>query len=284
MALIDRTAFNALVDEPLGGDNTTGSRFNKAAIASVILDPTDAAIAAASAPTEQTTTATGTQNNFDLNARFTSLRCTGAAPLFTGFKVLGAAPIAGDRVIVQCLGTTARVADQDGGSTGAHQAKHPSTRGQIVGVNGTMHYVYDGTTARWRLVAVQPGAAIDVAFAAGNFTGIDAMTWTVESGDQQAYYFQQRGKFVSVTCIVFTTTVGGTPANALQIALPGGFAHAKDGGGQVIRIINNNTEEHGMLGSTAAGTVIRVYRPAVANWSAATNTTYVYLTGEFEVQ
>lgn len=43
---IDRTAFNAIVEEPLGGDGTTGDRWTKALIASAILDPIDAAIAA----------------------------------------------------------------------------------------------------------------------------------------------------------------------------------------------------------------------------------------------
>jgi hypothetical protein len=58
---IDRTHFNALVDDD--GTNTSGSLWNKAAIKDVILDPTDAAIAAAGGvtlPISLTTQVTGT--------------------------------------------------------------------------------------------------------------------------------------------------------------------------------------------------------------------------------
>lgn len=58
---IDRTNYNALVDDD--GSNTTGSVWNKAAIKNVILDPTDAAIAAAGGatlPINLTTQVTGT--------------------------------------------------------------------------------------------------------------------------------------------------------------------------------------------------------------------------------
>jgi hypothetical protein len=44
MSPIDRTAWNALVDDD--GTNTLGSPWNKAAIKSVVLDPVDAALAA----------------------------------------------------------------------------------------------------------------------------------------------------------------------------------------------------------------------------------------------
>ena len=174
-------------------------------------------------PTEQTTTATGTQNNFNLSARYTYLRCTGAAPVFSGFTVAGAAPQGGDTVIIACLGTTAKVTTQDTGSTDVNRAICPSTTGQIVGVNGTITLVYDTTTDRWRMVDVEPGAWI--APGAPTYSGNGSMTWTSVTTNTFAY--QQRGNMVTLAWYQSAGTVGGTPNTVLRMALPNGFVGSK---------------------------------------------------------
>lgn len=175
-------------------------------------------------PTEQTTSATGTQNNFDLNAHFTYLRCSGAAPSFTGFTVLTAAPTAGDRVIIENVDTatnTVKCADENASSTAANRFTCPSVNGQIIGAKGRMELVYDGTSSRWRVECVDPGLPItwtpvDSSGASLTFTGVSA-------------FYTQHGRVVSLqwelrypsTANGSASAIGGFPFAASKTA---GFA------------------------------------------------------------
>lgn len=123
------------------------------------LASTGTAIAFQGLTVEQTTAVTGTQNDFDLTASGAYVRCTGAAPVFTGFTVAGSAPATGDFAILDCLGTTVKVSDQTG-STAANQIICDSTQGQIVGINGKILIVYDGTTTKWRASLLEQGAPV----------------------------------------------------------------------------------------------------------------------------
>lgn len=230
--------------------------------------------------TEQTTTATGTQNNFDLNAHLTYLRCTGAAPSFSGFTVLGSAPSAGDRVYIECLGTTAKVTHQDTNSTAANRVLCPSTFGQIIGVNGVMLLIYDATTSRWREHVLDPGAAIDHTFAAGDYTANNSMTWTVASGDVAIDKYIQRGATLQLFFTANTTTVGGTPSSELRKAIPGGFT-AASGLHQCpdMTFYDNNvwSSVRISIATSQSNAYIRFNRNDSANFAAATDTTYVYI-------
>lgn len=264
------------------GTGTTGTLIN-AAWKDEFYDQIDAAIAASpGSPVEQTTTATGDQNNFDLDGTFTYLRCTGAAPAFTGFTVNGSAPSPGDRVIIDGLGTTARVYHQNGGSTAAHRIITPSTNGQIVGVNGRIQLVYDGTTDRWRGAAIEPGSPIVVAHAGGNYTGSGSMTWTVEAADQVTYTYRQAGKFLYVTVNINASSVGGTPSTTLQIALPSGFVCTRSFLVPSVAV-NNGVLASSYINPVAGGTVLRVFLLSGGNWTASTNNTNVLATCEFEI-
>lgn len=234
---------------------------------------------------EQTTTATGAQNNFDLTGRWTYLRCTGAAPAFSGFTVAGTTPTAGDEVIIECLGTTSvKVDHQSSSSTAANRAICVSTNGLIVGVNGRLHGKYDGTTGRWRFSVIDPGAWITVAFSAGNFTATGGGSWTVASGDQTRYAYQVHGKTMRLSFSVLTSTVAGT-VTSLNIAIPGGYtAAAINSGGYHLNDANTNYE-CGLWDMAASGTVVNLRRANAAgsNLSAAVNTTAVNGVIEFEV-
>jgi hypothetical protein len=234
------------------------------------------------APIEQTTSATGAQNNFDIDGPNTVLRCTGAAPVFTGFTVDGAAPKAGDRVLILCLGTTAKVTNQDTGSTAANRIITPSTNGQIVGVNGAMLCVYDDTTDRWREYLIDPGAPVAVAFSAGDYTAASSMTWTVAEGDVQVDTFVQRGTQLALVSTINTTTVGGTPAGELRKALPAGFTAVTGEQWQPIMIGYDNNVAADVLisvNSAQSNAYLRIRRKDAGNWAAATNTTYIYIPG-----
>lgn len=130
-------------------------------IAANITNKTLTDIEASAQFVEQTSSATGQQDNFSLNGPKTVLYCTGTAPNFTGFTIAGATPKNGDTVIVyQASGTSAKVT-HDASSTAANRAYTDSVNGQIVGLRGAVTLVYSETAGRWIQVAVQPGAWLD---------------------------------------------------------------------------------------------------------------------------
>jgi hypothetical protein len=225
-------------------------------------------------PVEETTAVTGAQNDYDLDSPFTYLRCTGAAPVFTGFTVAGSAPTAGDRVILDCLGTTLKVSDQTG-SVAANQIICEATQGQIVGANGRLLCVYDGTVDRWRATVLSPGDWIDVTHAAGNFTGNGAMTWTVEAADQLNFKYQQRGKSLTVILQLAATAVGGTPNSTLQVTLPFTVAMTSSTaiGFPAIGQDNSSVLELLQVFLTNASAVAGFLRTGGGNWSASVNAT-----------
>lgn len=148
---------------------------------------------------EQTTTVTGGQDNFAPSAgTIVNIRCTGAAPNFTGFS----GGSAGRVLRLYCLGTTLKVTDQ-ATSTAANQIICESTQGQIVGVGGVIVLAYDDTTDRWRVVSVEPGTPI-------TFTP----TWTgsvsnpvINNGTLTGKY-TQRGKLCR--CVIRCLAGGST--------------------------------------------------------------------------
>lgn len=222
---------------------------------------------------EQTATETGNQDNYDLDGEFTILRCTGAAPVFRGFTVKGAAPTAACKVLLQCVGTTVKVAHQDTNSTEANRIITPSTAGQIVGVNGAMLLEYDAETDRWRLAVLQPGLPVAIAHAGGNFTGGNSQTWTVESGDQVRLAYVQRGNVITLFYTIETSTVGGTPDPVLAITIP----FTVDGDAWAVNgfTLDNNVAKTGVVRAVNNAATLRFYidNTLGSNWAASTNQT-----------
>lgn len=242
---------------------------------------------AATGPTVQTTTATGTQNDFGVTgARHLILRCNNASLLtFTGF----AAGSDGDEIDVVSIGAgQVDLPHQNAGSAAANRFINLATSApsSLAAGSGTARYVYDGTTARWRLVAHEQGAWITPTFAAGNFTGSASMTWTVGAGDVVAYCYSLSGRRLSIRISLVTTTIGGTPAGELRAVIPGGFTAA---GGYEYKPVTVNDNGAGYaagamsVDSTAA--FVRFWKATTltGNWAASTNLTEVYGSLTFEV-
>lgn len=229
---------------------------------------------------DQTTSATGTQNNFSLNGPHTVLECSGAAPVFTGFTVGGVAPVGGDRAVLVYTGSgTLRVAKEDAGSTAANRITSPSARGQIVGVGGMITLVYESATSRWGVQAVQCGAPIPITFSAGNFTGAGSLTWTVDSGDVIANAFTQNGTTLTWFFSLSTTTLGGTTNTAVNLALPNGFTVANNGVqvGTAGRYLDTGSTWFALIfiANSATSTVLTLATLAAANLTLGTNTFYI---------
>jgi len=212
--------------------------------------------APASAPTEETTTSTGTVNNHDLNARYTYLRCNNATALtLTGFTVLGSAPTGGDIVIIDNVGSsTVKVTNQDSGSTAANRIITPSANGQIIGANGRMIAVYDTTTDRWRCDVIAAGSAISVAH--GDCTFVSGSgTWTVSSTGFVLSYVQQGNLvfynvFVAISSTSIATSYLGIRVSSL---LPGGFSLGAGEQINPVRVKDNSTFEIGYAQGSDAG-------------------------------
>ncbi len=169
----------------------------------------------------QTTTATGGQDNFAVTAaRRLLLRCNNASLLtFTGF----AAGTAGDIIDVVSIGAGQVDLDHQVTSTDANKLINFATVGMtsLAAAVGTARYIYDGTTARWRLVEHEQGAWISPAFSAGDYTP-NSGTWTVESGDVKAYAFWLQGRTLTVAMSVSGSTTSSATAPQ-SIAIPASY-------------------------------------------------------------
>lgn len=121
----------------------------------------------------------------------------------------------------------------------------------------------------------------DVPFSAGNFTAGGSMTWTVGSGDVIRNAYRVLGKTLIWQVQLDTTTVGGTPANALKIAVPTGTL--KTGANTCAWIFDNAVPFMGYVSNSAtlgssSSSLISIVKSDQSNWTAAVNTTYIIFT------
>lgn len=130
--------------------------------------------------------------------------------------------------------------------------------------------------------SVKQGEWTSVPYSAGNFTGNAAMTWTVDSGDQTTYAYMLIGHTMFLDAYLDTTSVGGTPDNTLQLAIPGGCTATKTMQGLALGF-DNNVSTSTFNRVFAGGTVVGIGKASATNWSAATNTTYIRVHFSFEV-
>lgn len=281
---IDRTNYNALVDDD--GSNTIGSVWNKAAIKGVLLDPIDAAIGATAVI--QTTTITGTQHNFALAANCRYLRCDNTALLtLTGL----AAGYDGQIVTVTKSPTTAGRVDfshNDSGSIAANRLLNYATVGPttIAGSSqGSATYIYSAARGGWELRQHDQGTWIDVPYSAANFAALGSMTWTVEAGDQTVYrYLLSGSRTLSISFVLSTTSVGGTPANALLLKLPAGYLAQAAQTQTLIRLIDNGVMGFAIALAVVGASQLQIYTGTGVNFSASTNATHVMGSMKLEVQ
>lgn len=229
-----------------------------------------------------TTTSTGNQDDFDFSG-VDVLRCNNAS-LLTLRGLSGGSDGQVLRIVSVGSGRV-ELAHQNANSTAANRLINFATSGNTplaAGV-GTATLVYDGTTSRWRLIGHNQGSWITPTFAAGDYFGASSMTWTVDSGDVTTCKYWLSGTTLFVVVEVANTTVGGTPNSTLQRNIPGGFTSAFQA--QKTNPVNNNgTTQHGKNFVTASGTVLNFRNDAGStSWSAATNTTGVFASLEFEV-
>ena len=123
---------------------------------------------------------------------------------------------------------------------------------------------------------------VGVSFNAGDFTGSDSMTWTVEEADVNNLTYTISGKVMTVSFFINTTTVGGTPSGDLQILIPASKTSTKFMANAIFAL-DNNINVTGWCLVSAAGTIITCRQIASANWTASTNLTFVRGQITFEI-
>lgn len=283
---LDRTAYNALVDDTGAGDGTVWA---KTPIKNVILDPVDAALApleSLAIASPQTITLTGNQNDVAVPANCRMLRCNNATLLtITGiaagtpgqFLAIHAVGVAHVALTPQAAGTA---------SAAANRLINTVTIGvtMLAAGTGVALYQYDGTLTRWKLVHHEQGAPIDVPYNAADFTASSG-SWTVDAGDLLAYnyYLQGRTLFVHLYCA--TTSVTGTP-NTLRVTLPNSYKILNRAALCTLMYINatGGWTAGGTFDLVTAATVIALWAIYQGTWAASTNLTQLQGSVSMELQ
>lgn len=200
----------AIVDDD--GTLTTGTIINNA-WKSELYDQIDASTGSV----VQTTTSTGTQNNFALTTGAGVLRCNNATLLtITGLS----AGYDGQRLVILSVGAgQVDLSHQAAGSTATNRLINFATVGvtSLAAGVGTAILSYDTTTGRWRLVHHEQGAWIAFTPVLGGSGGTSGQTYTTQSG---AYLL--RGRTLAVSGYVLLSAKG-TITTSVQIQ---GFPYA----------------------------------------------------------
>ncbi len=232
----------------------------------------------------QTITSTGSQNNLAINTGISQLRLNNATDLtITGF----AAGSPGQRIDLISVGAgNVFLAPQSGSSTAANQIINYVTVGNtpLAAGTGTASIEYDGTTARWRLIAHDQGAWLTPAYASGDYTALASMTWTVDSGDVTNYSYWLKGRTLTLSMVFATTTVGGSVSPELHVTMPNGYTAAKPATSTTVFNDAGGAQTVGQAFTAAAVTYVAFSKVPYSNLSLATNNTKVQSVVITEVQ
>jgi hypothetical protein len=221
------------------------------------------------APVTNTITLTGTQNDLALTgasayaptlvrlSNASSLTITGVGPGVAGQIVRFVSVGAGDVFFTH----------QSAGSSAADRLINFATTGTTplaAGV-GWAEFQYDGTTARWRMIAHEQGAALAFVPSTSAATG----AWTVDNpGDISSSRYFLRGRQLTVTFGYLNTTTSLATAT-IAFTVPNGYTTAF-GALTMMRGLENVTEVRAMV-YTSGGTTLTLQRQDSTNWSALTN-------------
>lgn len=239
----------------------------------------------AALPQVQTTTSTGTQNDFVLSCSTTAVICVlrvnnASDVTFTGFSALSS----GSRLIVVAVGAgNVYLSPQSGGSTPAYRLINVATSSTtpLAANAGRAEYVYDSTTARWRLVSHEQGAWITPTYAGTDYTA-SAGTWTVGSGDVSVYRYYLTGRILNVQLELANTDVSTTPAT-LRLLVPNTFTLNSISIYNLIRVSNGGAAVAVGIAQPVSNQIYFASTVGGAAWSASAASTYVQGFMSFEV-
>jgi len=183
----------------------------------------------------------------------------------------------GQRVTIVSINAEVDLAHQNANSSASYRLINFATSGitPLAAAVGIATYEYDGTTARWRLIAHDQGDYISPAFSAGDYTGSGAQTVTVAAEDVTTNVYFLSGRRLYVAYVVSGITVGGVPSTDIRIAIPNGYSVGFEFRTSVFRLVDNGTVVQGIGVVEPALQVVRVLRQDIANWSASADNTTI---------
>lgn len=123
--------------------------------------------------------------------------------------------------------------------------------------------------------AVPTVSVTDIAFSAGNFTGLSGMTWTVASGDVEFQWAYRSGDRTLVAVGVITSTIGGTPSPNLRVAFPGFSWLRIPFTSRVGRSVDNGTPILAGVSGVLHTNQVGIFTYLGTNWTASTDNTLV---------
>ncbi len=218
-----------------------------------------------------TTSSTGTVNDLATGV-VDIVYCDNATDLtLTGM----AAGVDGQRRMIVSRGAGNVFLSHQTGSATANQFSNNVTSGPtpLLSAKGSAVYEYDLSITRWRLINHTMGGFISSSFSAGEFTGNNAMTWTVASGDVTFDRYTIINRVMFWQFRYLTTTVGGTPDTTLQKTYPSGYTGI--GFDEVDYGVDNGTAMITWISNNAGNTGVNFFKQAGGNWAAATDTTAI---------
>ena len=132
----------------------------------------------------QTTTLTGTQNNFALDGPFVYLKCNNASVLtLTGILIDGG-NVDGSRVIVEALNSTVTLKHQDAGSTTSNRFINDQGTDISLAQLERALLIYDTANTRWRVGKISTGPIAETIGATNLFPDPYFLIWP--AGDAAA--------------------------------------------------------------------------------------------------
>lgn len=237
-----------------------------------------------------TTTSTGAQNNFDPSSTIAAgyqhviIYCNNASQLtISGFA---AGVFDGQIVTLVVQNAQVNTQHQNAGSTASGRVINVATTAETpMSTDGHMKYVYDTTTARWRLVSHEQGAWIV-------YTPVWANTGTANTQGNAVMSGRYRlsGRLMTFTIIftfgstsasgslVFTFTLPGTATTAGQVAGTASVVDASAGGAYAGVITLTTTTVFSIYNTNAISTGIGNTVPMV--WASGDS---VQASGTYEV-
>lgn len=259
------------------GAGTDGTVWNAAAY-TALADAIDAC------PwTVVTTTSTGTQNNFAPGlVGHTIVRCNNASLLTINGLASG---VSGQRVLFVNVGTSqVDLAHLAAATTAANRfitfaAVTTSLAGSAALTGGTAEFIYDGTTARWRMVTHEQGDDISYTPTLGGTGGTAIGNGTLAG----TYAIQGKRVFFHIQLTLGTTTVIGT---SMTFALPvTGDAFGAQGSHATSSDVSASQNYIGGIlnSSTSVITVVTLAAPAASYATAVpftwANTDFISING-----
>lgn len=149
-----------------------------------------------------------------------------------------------------------------------------------VAPGGYVHYLHDGIM--WRMIGHDQGEAIWPAYSASDFTG-DATAWTVDAGDVGSMKYVLRGRSLTVSFALSTTTVAaGNSQLRIGFGAYGGYMGASIVYTALGQGYNASVSNPGLIFMNATA-FLALIKNNSSQWTADTNLSYFYGQITFDV-